>query len=287
MLLAAAFLIGRPLPSSAATPAATPAAPRAAAKSDRYQATTSDAARRSALQSIPYKHLDAAARAKVNAVLTNVSLFRRMPTHVVDCDPHLYLFLIRHPDVVVNIWEELKLSELKLREAGTRTYRVIESAGTSGVVQFLYSSADTQLIYAQGSYLGPLFGKRVNGTCLMVLKTGYVRETNGRYYITSRLDTFLAIEQGGAELLAKTFQPWMGKTADSNFVQSIDFLGSLSKTAEENSQGVQRLASRLLHVKPEYRAELSRLAASVAQRQVAAKPAAAPRVAVREPADAE
>lgn len=242
-------------PLSAATPSKV--------RRDPSRATTSLAARRSAEQSIPIERLDAAARAKVRSVLSHTSVFRRLPVHVVDCDPEMYLFLVRHPDVVVNIWEVLKLSNLKLRQVGPGRYRVTEKSGTTADVEFLYRSHDTHVIYARFNYEGKLFIQPVQGQCLLVLKTGYVRETDGRYYITTRLDTFLHVEQVGAELLAKTFHPWMGKTADRNFVQSVAFLGSLSKTAEVNSGGVQRLAARLIHVQPEVRSELAELAAKL------------------------
>ena len=52
----------------------------------------------------------------------------------------------------------------------------------------------------------------------LVLKTGYVRETDGRYYVTSRLDTFLSVERGGVELLTKTLHPLVGNIADNNFL---------------------------------------------------------------------
>jgi hypothetical protein len=227
-------------------------------------ADTSPAARQSAVRSIPVEKLSAAARAKVGSVLSHVTVFRRMPIRVIDCDPHLYLFLVQHPDVVVNIWKVLKISNLDLREIGPATYRVAESAGTLATVEFLYRSHDTHVIYAEGSYDGPLFARPVKGRCLMVLKSGYIRETDGRYYITTRLDSFLNVEPGGAELLTKTFHPLAGKVADANFVQTVAFLGSLSRTAEVNCRGVQRLASRLSCVQPEIRLELAQLAAAIA-----------------------
>ena len=237
--------------------------------SARYRATTSRAARQSAVGSIPIDKLDATAQAKVRYVLSNVSVFRRMPTRVVNCDPDLYLFLVRHPDVVVNIWEVLKISHLSLTQIGSGTYQVRESAGTLAKVQFLYSSHDTQVIYAEGSYDGPLFARPVKGRCLIVLKSAYVRETDGRHYITNRLDTFLSVESGGVELLTKTLQPLMGKTADTNFEQTIGFLGSLSRTAEVNCRGVQRLAAKLTRVQPEVRVRLAELAAVVAEKSTA------------------
>lgn len=239
------------------------------ARPNPLQATTSHAARQSAVRSIPVDQLDADARAKVGSVLSNVSIFRRMPVRVIDCDPNLYLFLVRHPDVIVNIWEVLKISTLKLRQLGPDTYRVAEAVGTLATVEYLYRSHDTHVIYAEGSYHGPLFARPVKGRALLILKSGYVREPDGRYYITTRLDTFVRVEHGGAELLTKTFHPLMGKTADVNFVQTVAFLGSLSRTAEVNSRGVQRLAASLTHVQGEFRQRLAELVADIARKSTA------------------
>jgi hypothetical protein len=246
-------------------------------ETDPRQPSTSRAARDDAVRSIPIEKLDPPARTKVAAILADVSLFRRMPVKVIDCDPSLYLFLVRHPDVVVNIWEVLEISNLRLREVAPRTYQVIDTVGTRATVEVLYSSHDTQVIYATGSYSGPLLARPVQGRCLLLLRNGYVRETNGRHYITSRLDTFMQVDNGGIELLAKTLQPLMGKTADNNFEQTMAFLGSLSRTAEVNSRGVQRLASKLEYVQPQYRDELAKLAATLGEgprETVAAKPTA-------------
>ena len=48
------------------------------------------------------------------------------------------------------------------------------------------------------------------------------------------------------------------------------FLGSLSRTTEVNSRGVQRLATQLTHVQPEVRARFSEVAADVAQKSAVA-----------------
>src|SRR5688500_14635352 len=68
------------------------------------RATNSWAAREEAINSIPYKQLDRAGRNKVRQVLSQVSIYRRLPVQVTRCDPKLYLFLIEHPDVTVKLW---------------------------------------------------------------------------------------------------------------------------------------------------------------------------------------
>ena len=230
------------------------------------KATTSRAARQSALRSIPFDKLDANARAKVSSVLPKVSVFRRLPIRVVQCDPDLYLFLVRHPDVIVNIWDVLGITQMTMQQTGPTTFQVADYAGTTGSIEYLHHSHDTHLIYAEGSYDGPLNARPVRGRGLMILKTGYVREPDGRYYITSRLDVFMHVEHLGVELLARTFQPLVGKVADINFTQTVAFIGSLSRTAEMNRPGVQRLADKLSKVQPEVREQFALVARRVAQK---------------------
>ena len=128
-----------------------------------------------------------------------------MPIQVNECDPDLYLFLVRHPEVVVNIWEVMKISNVAL---GTHRRRHVSGLATGPArcahVKFCYTDHETQVIYAEGSYEGPLFTRPVKAKCVLILKSGYMQETNGRYYVTSRMDTFIQIEHAGVELLAKT-----------------------------------------------------------------------------------
>ncbi len=236
---------------------------------DAKQGTSSTAVRRSAVQSIPFDKLDADSREKVNSVLSNVSIYRRLPVRVVKCDPDLYLFLVRHPDVVVNIWEILGVSQLQLRQVDIDTFRIVEAEGTAATLEFLYHGRDTQIVYGKWSYTGPLLARKITGTCLAVLKTGYTKDSDGKYYVTSRMDGFLSVDSGGAEFLARTLQPLVVKNVDGNFIQTVAFLGSMSKTAEVNLGGMQRLAGRLAHVQPETRQQLSTVVASVAQRAAA------------------
>ncbi len=203
-------------------------------------------------------------RQKVAAVMSQVSIFRRLPTQVIACDPKLYLFLIEHPDMVVNMWEVMDVSDMRLEKTGPDSYRANDGVGTAGKVEYLHHSYDTHVMYAEGSYNGPLFINPVHGRCLLVLKTGYVRETDDQYYITCRLDAFIQLQNVGLELVAKTFQPLVGKTADHNFRETAAFLSMISRSAEREPRAVQHLASKLTKVSEEDREQLSEMAQEVA-----------------------
>ena len=206
--LVAIALLGGVGPGAGRVAAAGLLSPKAA---DPLAATTSRAARDSAVQAIPVEKLDPASRAKVASVLSDISLFRRMPVSVVDCDPDLYLFMVQHPDVVVNIWEVLDLSRMKLQQTGPEAYRVTDSAGMVADMVYLYRSHDLHVVYAEGTYEGPLAVRPVKGSCLMVLKTGYIRETNGRYYITSRLDSFCRSSRAGSRFWPRRSARWSAR----------------------------------------------------------------------------
>ncbi len=223
-----------------------------------------------ALEAIPLDKLKPEDRGKVESVLSNLSVFRRMPLKVIDCDPDMYLFLVRHPDVVVNIWRLLEISQLRMEQVGRRRFTLSEPVGATVSLEYVHRSHDTHVVYGEGTYRGPLLSRPVSGRGVLVLKTGYVRETNGRYYITNRLDCFLNVEPLGAELLTKTVSPLMGRTADNNFVLTAAFLARLSRTAELGGGGIRALAAKLDRVRPEVRTEFVEMARKVNEKSALA-----------------
>lgn len=233
-------------------------------KSDPMGPKTNAEAKAQAIQSIPRELLDPQALAKVDAVLADTAMYRRLPIRVMPCDPDMYLFLVRHPDVVVNIWDVLKMSNLAMEQTGPTTFDMVDNAGTEGTVEFLYQSADTHIILSEGRYRGPMIKKPITGRSVVVLKTGYVREPDGRYFITSRLDAFVQVDHEGLELLTKTIHPLVGKVADVNFTQTVAFVGSLSKTAEVDPDGVRRLAGQLDKVSPDVARRFAQISDKVA-----------------------
>ena len=233
---------------------------------DPTRAADDRATREEALKLIPLEAMDATSRAQVDAVLSGLTIFRRLPVRVVPCDPELFLFLVRHPDVVVATWQVLGISEMELHKIGAASYRLTDKWGTDAVARFVYQDEDTHVVYVEGTCGGPLFARPARGSALLLLKSGWVREPDGRYYITARLDAFVRVDNGGLELLTKAFQPVIGRVVDNNFTQTIAFVGCLSRTAEINPNGLRRLAAKLTPVDAPVRRRFAQLAVRVAER---------------------
>jgi len=232
-------------------------------------ASTSRAAREEAIKSIPFGKLDQAAKSKVSDVLDHASIYRRLPTQVCHCDPHLYLFLMNHPDVLVNIWQAMGVTGMSLHRTGPGAYRIDDGAGTQSDLQILYRDQNTHLVYAEGVYDGPVLKRQVKGRCVVLLKSGYSRKEDGAEFVTNQIDAFIHLDRVGAELVAKTFQPLVGKSADENFSEATAFLSRLSEAAERNQPGMQRLAQYLTNVDPALQQQFIMLTASIADKAVA------------------
>jgi len=238
----------------------------AARGEDPLRASNSRAARKDAVANLPLDRLSPDDQARVHAVLDKTTIFRRMPTQVICCEPALYDFVADHPQILADIWQLLGIDDVTLTPVADGVFNASDVQGTQGRVEFLYRDQHTRLVYAEGTYDGPLFAKPVTGSCVMLLKSDYIREPDGKYYVTTRLDAFVRLDNAGAEFLAKTFQLLVARVADMSFVQTSSFIEQLSRAAEYNPRGMYRLADKLPHVDDRVKAEFISLTAGVAQR---------------------
>ena len=240
-------------------------------------ATSSTEAREEATRKIPWSRLPEAQRRDVEFVVKNTSIYRRLPTRVLDCDPDLFSFLLRRPDVIVNVWQLMGISRVSLERMSDQQFRGNDGAGTSGSVGYVYAdwgpeARNLAVIYADGAYDGKPFLTPLRAQTVVLFQSGAVQETDGRRYVTVRVDSFVHIDKVGVELIAKTVQPWIAKTADENFMETVDFLSTFSRTAERNPQGMRRLAAKLQGVDEPTRGELVRLCFQTSQRYAADEP---------------
>lgn len=230
--------------------------------------STSRASREEAIREIPFAHLDEATRTKVRHIVSDPTIYRRMPIEVVPCDPELYVFLVRYPEIVVNMWQLMGVTKVNIARTGSCAYDAQDGAGTVSKVQLLYATDEKHLFLAEGHYEGPLLPRRVTGRCVLLMQAGYSRDASAVNYVSNRLDAFVQLDNVGAELVAKTLHTLMGKTADSNFAETMKFVGQVCHVAETNGPGVQRLTTRLDQVEPNVRARFADIANTLNQRAI-------------------
>ncbi|MEC8389955.1 MAG: hypothetical protein VXZ49_04675 [Planctomycetota bacterium] len=199
-------------------------------------------------------------RDKLWSVVNRPDIYRRLPVVSIECDPDLYLHMIRHPEVVVSIWHLMGITQVETERVAPYVVNAADGAGTRSRIELVYGTPKLHVFYGVGDYEGPLLKNRITGKCVMALQSDYYKGESGETLVQNRLDVFLTVDQRGIAMLAKTLHPLVGKAADHNFVETARFMGRLSKTAEENGRGVQQLAQQLDSVDAKTRKEFSDLA---------------------------
>lgn len=237
-------------------------------------ATTSTPARKEAIKSIPLGRIHPKYRQAVRQVLTDPSVYRRLPTEVIDCHGPLFTFFAQNPEVLVSVWRQLGVSKVQLIRTGPDTFRLADGSGTTGHLVVVEQSCDEAaqnriVMYATGRYEGKPFQRAVGAECVLLLRSGSVREADGREYVAARLDTFTRIDRASVELFAKAVHPLVGRTADQNFTDTLKFVGNLSYTAERRPDAIENLARKLDQVGPARKERFAKVAYDCADRRLA------------------
>ncbi len=223
-------------------------------------------ARDEAIRQLPLQRLNQRDRRRVLGVVNDTAIFRHLPTQSIPCDPQMYKFVLGNPDLVVNLWRVLGISDVSLRRTGPTTFATDDGAGTVGNIEVLLQTPELTLVIAEGVYDGALFTRRVAGKCVMSVRSEYRHASDGRDYAICAMDSFIQIDNVGAELVAKTFQPLVGHFADHNFRETANFLGTLNRAAEVNPTKIIQLTNRMQDVSPEVKEQFIDLTHQLAQR---------------------
>jgi hypothetical protein len=225
--------------------------------------TQQDAVRR-----LPLQQLNRESRDLVNAVIENPSFFRRMPSTAIDCDPEMYQHLVRHPEVLVNIWDVMGITKVEAKRTGPYTFNADDGVGTICKCDLVFGNENVHVYYGSGYYKGSMAPRQINGRCVCVLYNVNTFANSGDPIIRGSMDVFLKLDNLGADLLTRTLGPLVGKTADNNFTESAKFLAQVSQVCEYNPAAAQALANRLNKVQPEVRDEFARIAARIGHREL-------------------
>ena len=230
------------------------------------KADTSRESQAEAVRGLPWDRFEPNTAARIRAVVDRPSMYRRLPTEVIRCDADLFRFLTRYPEVVVNIWQLMGITKVSAERTGPYSFIANDGVGTTSQVHLVYADSNSQVLYCDGYYQGPLFKRKLRGRCLLIMHMGNVSSPDGGALVSARLDVFVQIDDLGIDVLTRSIHPLMGKSVDRNFAETLRFVEKVSRTAEENGRGMSRLADRLDNVEPTIRRQFSQQALAVSQR---------------------
>jgi hypothetical protein len=276
-----------PARRAAADVTADVAADVAAGQSARTDSgSSSRESRRRAIEALPLDRIPDAQRKAIEPCLKAATLYRRLPVETILCDAELLDFALAKPEAIVDIWRVLGISRLSLDPVGPRQWKLSDGYGTVGVLRLVHQERQGRggllVFHGRGVYTGPLSPKNLTGSCVMLVRHGPgMPAVDGRERQLVQIDTFLDMDGVGLEIVTRTLQPLIVRSAASNLHEICLFMATLSDSARTNPEGVAQLAGRLPQTVPADR----QLLATIARR--AAQPAGGglPQVGRRDAAD--
>ena len=221
--------------------------------------------RRRAVEAIPLNRMGRAERQVAEQALQQTTLYRHLPAASITCDAGLLDFILTKPEALVDVWRVLGISRLALDPTAPGRWRLSDGYGTVGAVQLLHRERSDRgglcVFHGRGAYDGPLAPKQLTGSCLVVVR--YVAEPAVPGVCprqTVQVDAFLDVDGVGLELVTRTLQPLIVRSAATNAHEISLFVSQFAAAAARNPEAVSRLADRMTRTLPQDRSTLVALA---------------------------
>lgn len=222
-------------------------------------ADSSRRCRNEAIEQLPMAYLTSDAQAKVQQVLKDLSLFRRLPTLEIEADRRAYEFFTAHPDVAVSVWRALQISNVQMKEVNPNFYRTDTNDGTVGTVEVLLRSPGSYLVLCQGLLQSPGMPRPIQAKALMHLQPKF--DQRGR--VTHHLDLFVSFPSQTIETIAKLTSPVSFRIADRNFEEVTLFVALMSSAMSRQPGWVEQTAQRMEGLAPGRTNDLLKVTAAV------------------------
>jgi hypothetical protein len=233
---------------------------RVAAFEERVQtvrrASSTRAARKAAIDSLPLGKMTGAHRLRVSRIVDGTSVFRELPSLRFEVDPRVYHFFMEHPDVAVSIWRVMKISEFEMRQTGRTAYETDDGAGTSGAIDVAYLNGNEAVVLCDGEYKSVLLPKPIKAGGLLHLKASFERTSDGRTFVTHSAWMFVTFPSQTVDTAAKIMSPVSYAMIDQNFREVSLFVHMMSLAMQRQPGWVENLSSRLEGVIPSRRTQL-------------------------------
>jgi hypothetical protein len=232
--------------------------------------SSSREARRRAIEALRLAEMPEPQRRAIEPCLAAATLYRRLPVETISCDGPLLDFALSKPEAIVDIWRVLGISRLSLDPVGEQQWRMSDGYGTVGVLRLIHHERSgrggTLVFHGRGAYAGPLSPKNLSGTCVLLVRHApAMPAADGRERHSIQIDSFLDVDGVGLEIVTRTLQPLIVRSAAMNFHEISLFMSTLSDSARTNPEGVAQIAARLPRTDPADRDTLAAIARRAAR----------------------
>lgn len=225
--------------------------------------TSASKASELAQSDLPLQSLAPEQRRRVEGIIKNRSMFRRLPTVGMNSEPALYSYFTHNPEAAVGIWRVLEISQFRLTPAGPNVWKGDSGDGSHGTIEVLYRTANQQLLVCEGEYKSPVLPKPIKAQAVMHLRSVFPAPGKSPHAIEHEVDLFVTFPSQAVDTVAKVIAPVSNSIADRNFRELSMFVQFMSVAMHSQPGWIEQVIQRLDGVRPDQKEELMKLSAQI------------------------
>lgn len=200
---------------------------------------------RKAKSEVPVNRLAAADQKVVKSVLSDTSIYRKLPEVRCETAPQVLEFFLDHPDIAVSVWRALGVSELQLTQTAGNKYHADAGDGSVGTVQVMLREDRQRVIYCDGRFVNPVARSPIQAKCVLHFRNRYEKTRQGLIYARHSATMFVSLPQSAIEAAARVISPVSNRIADKNFEEVSLFIRMMSVAMTSRLGWCEKVADRL------------------------------------------
>lgn len=210
------------------------------------------------LDKIPPQHREA-----VLEVIRDHTMHRKGNADTFPCTSKVYLSLLNEPAITLALWQDLAPSPVQLQQLDPIRYRGTDGAGATATWEYLVRSPKLHVLLSELDYVSPRGAARLNGRILLIVHTGYYKETNGEPWISHDVEAFVKVDSKGWKALARTVRPLLDKVLEDQVQEAGWFVSLMGRMVETYPAWASSVVARQERIDPAKRQSFRETVAQV------------------------
>jgi hypothetical protein len=205
-------------------------------------------------QVVPLDQIVPEHREPVSEVIREHTIHRKGTTDSFSCHSKVYLSLINEPAITLALWQDLATSPVQLRQIAPGRYQGTDGAGASATWEFVFRSPKMHVLFSTLDYTSPRGNARLQGRIVLIVRSGYYRETNGEPYVQHDVEAFVKVDSKGWKTLARTVRPILEKVLEDQVQEAGLFVSLMGRLVETYPNWAVQVATAKAQASPEAKA---------------------------------
>ena len=206
-------------------------------------------------QVVPMAQIAPAHRDAVGEVIRDHTLHRKGKPDTFPCNPRVYMSLLNEPVLTLGLWKDLAETPAQLQQIGPARYVGSDGSGAQATWEYVLRSPRLHVLLCHLDYSTPRGNARLNGRIVLVVRSGFFRETNGELWVQHDIEAFVKIDSRGWKAAATTVRPLVEKILEDQVQEAGLFISLMARMVEMYPDWAREIASRQPGLSPEARDE--------------------------------